>query len=168
MIDIAKLQTIIDALRNESDRGCAIIGLATTDVLLGDLIKAAMVEGAPNELFESQGACSTLSGKVDIAYALGLISADDRRDLHLLRKIRNEFAHAIDHELDCDDSRISNWIRELRIPRLFKDTPMLQCDNVTTRYRFELTIAVMNLTLCDFRKREVRRPPSPTGLKVQA
>jgi hypothetical protein len=41
---------------------------------------------------------ATLSAKIDLARLLGLISETIRSDLHIIREIRNEFAHHIAHK----------------------------------------------------------------------
>ncbi len=164
-VDKAKLQDIFDALQLEGDRACAVLGLATIDALLGELLRLALIKDPPKELFEDRGAFSTLSSKIDIAYALGLIAKEDRRDLHLLRKIRNEFAHAIDHELSFGDQKIKSWINALTTPKLFENTSVLQGNNDTIRFRFELAVGVISVTLSSFRKRGVITPKSPLSIK---
>jgi len=49
----------------------------------------------------SDGPLGTFSAKVDVAFALGLLSEKSRRDLHNLRKVGNEFAHNPD-DIDFD------------------------------------------------------------------
>jgi len=40
-----------------------------------------------------QGALGRLATRIDLAFLLGLIGEIDRDDLHLIRQVRNEFAH---------------------------------------------------------------------------
>ena len=44
-------------------------------------------------LFRGYGPLSTFSSRIDIAYALGLISAEIHQELTKIRNIRNLFAH---------------------------------------------------------------------------
>lgn len=46
------------------------------------------------KLFRGYGPLSSFSAKIDMAYALDLIPDVLRRDLHVIREIRNSFAHA--------------------------------------------------------------------------
>jgi len=46
------------------------------------------------QLFTGYGPLSSFSARIDIAFALDLIPANLRRDLHAIRHIRNHFAHA--------------------------------------------------------------------------
>src|SRR5271165_48520 len=45
-------------------------------------------------LTERDGALSTFFGKIDLSYALALISSASRNNLHCIRRIRNAFDHA--------------------------------------------------------------------------
>ncbi|MDD2734074.1 MAG: MltR family transcriptional regulator [Desulfuromonadaceae bacterium] len=83
------------ALREESDRGCALFAAAYLDTALEALLKASFVEGrkAEGELFEGTAPLSSFSAKIKLAYFLGIISDQCRRDLDTIRKIRNDFAH---------------------------------------------------------------------------
>ena len=82
-------------LSEETDRGCALMVAAYIDYELGKLIKAHIVDdkSVSDDLFSNNGPLGTFSSRINLAYSLGLIPNDIRRDLHLLRKIRNEFAH---------------------------------------------------------------------------
>src|SRR5882672_1665762 len=45
-------------------------------------------------LFTGYGPLSTFSSKIDMAYALGIISSDVHREMNKIREIRNKFAHS--------------------------------------------------------------------------
>jgi DNA-binding MltR family transcriptional regulator len=65
-------------------------------------------------LFEGGNApFSSFSSKIDVAYRLGAISNRLCRDLHLVRKIRNDFAHNIEG-CHFSDQKVNNRVRELR------------------------------------------------------
>jgi DNA-binding MltR family transcriptional regulator len=46
------------------------------------------------KLFTGYGPLSSFSARIDIAYALGLLSKDIAKEAHIIRGIRNVFAHA--------------------------------------------------------------------------
>jgi hypothetical protein len=82
----------------ESDRASVILSVALLDHALESILKARLVPigSAEDSLFEGAYApISTFSARIDLAYRLGLVSTKLSRDLHLIRKIRNEFAHNI-------------------------------------------------------------------------
>jgi hypothetical protein len=55
----------------------------------------------------------TFSARVDLAYLLGLIPRQARRDLHLIRRIRNAFAHTA-QRLSFAETPMAARCRELR------------------------------------------------------
>ena len=82
-------------LNSESDRACALMAAAYLELQLEKLIKAFLVADDPvvHRLFGPLGPFGNFSSKIDMAYLLGLIPRLVKRDLHLLRRIRNDFAH---------------------------------------------------------------------------
>ena len=91
----------ISEFESESDRGCVLLAAAMIDNILEVLIKHVLIECKTknDSLFDDATApLGTLSAKIDLAYRLGIISDNLRRDLHIIRKIRNDFAHDV---LDC-------------------------------------------------------------------
>lgn len=83
------------SLTNETDRGCALISASFLDHQLEKLIRSYLVNDNSilDNIFSNNGALGTFSSRIDIAYLLGLIGKKIHRDLHIIRKIRNEFGH---------------------------------------------------------------------------
>ena len=91
-----------DILENEfakeSDRAAAILVCSLFDNALVTLIRNTLVACPTNDdnlIDNPNSPVSTFSSRIDLVFRLGLISAKFCRDLHLFRKIRNEFAHNI-------------------------------------------------------------------------
>lgn len=82
-------------LTEETDRGCVLMAAAYIDFELEKLIRAHVVDdkAVVQDLFTNNGPLGTFSSRINLAYSLGLIPKDIKIDLHILRKIRNEFAH---------------------------------------------------------------------------
>jgi len=59
----------------------------------------------------------TFSARIDAAYCLGLLSKDENRDLHLIRKIRNDFAHKL-IDMSFESQEIASRCRELKGARI--------------------------------------------------
>ncbi len=99
---------------NESDRGCVLSAAAFLENELGNLLKSVLVKDdkLSKDLFEGYGPLGTFSSRIDLAYGLGYIAPLQRRDLHLIRKIRNIFAHRTG-EVTFDDNDISSRCLEL-------------------------------------------------------
>lgn len=83
------------SLNNESDRGAVLMAAAFIEDKLTCLFKAYLIDNEPvsKDFLQNNGALATFSSKIDLAYLLGLIPKNVRQDLHILRKIRNDFAH---------------------------------------------------------------------------
>ncbi len=99
----------------ESDRAAVILAASVTDELLRTLLSAYLVPvtSSNDEVFDGANApLGTFSSRIEMAYRLGLISVKFTRDLHLIRKIRNDFAHNI-HGCSFNDARIKSRILEL-------------------------------------------------------
>jgi DNA-binding MltR family transcriptional regulator len=83
-------------LNSETDRGCALMASAYLEDQIRELLRARFVDDAKTAeevLNEATGPLSTFSSRINLAYLLGLISPATRRELHIIRKIRNDFAH---------------------------------------------------------------------------
>jgi DNA-binding MltR family transcriptional regulator len=107
------------SLSAETDRGCALMAASYLESQLEQLVKAHLVPGSKvvSALFENSGPLGTFSARVDLAFALGLLDVNTHRELHLVRRIRNEFGHSYD-PISFQTERIMNRCNELkRIPR---------------------------------------------------
>ena len=109
----------------ESDRGAALVVSAMLEVALEQLLEARLV--APTSMKRdilksgAQAPLGTFSAKIDAAHQLGLISQYFARDLHFVRKIRNEFAH---HPLDLsfESPPVVDWVGVLDSNARHSDT----------------------------------------------
>lgn len=109
------IQFYVDELRKESDRGSIIVAVSLLDDTLSKLIKAKLAPSIENrdELFDDYAApFSTFSSRIDLAYRLGLLRPQTRATFHLLRKIRNNFAH-ITGASNFNDDSTKNRIYEI-------------------------------------------------------
>jgi DNA-binding MltR family transcriptional regulator len=117
------------SLSEETDRGCALMAAAFLDFELSRLLEARLVDNSKifKTLSSNNGPLSSFSSKIDIAYMFGLLSENARKDLHILRKIRNEFAHK--HEcINFENDEIAHRCNELKL----KNTP----EGVRSRLKF--------------------------------
>ncbi len=102
------------SLTPETDRGCALMAAAYLEDQLAELLTFYFTDDGKvvKELFEPAGPLGTLSSRIDIAYALGLIGPNARRELHLIRKVRNDFGHE-PRPISFDHAPIASRCREL-------------------------------------------------------
>ena len=91
-------EDFITEFKNESDRAIVILIATKIDYLLLCILQKYLLPSTSNddEFFENQGGPgSSFSNKIMLAYRLGLIDKDMTRALHIIRKLRNDFAHEI-------------------------------------------------------------------------
>jgi hypothetical protein len=99
----------------ESDRACVILAASMLEEVLESLLRSRLVPIAASDdpLFDGANApISTFSAKIDLAYRIGMVSLDVARNLHLIRKIRNNFAHNV-AGCSFEDGAVRNRVLEL-------------------------------------------------------
>lgn len=117
-----KFDSLLASLKDESERAKVIISAAFLDESLDETLKQSLVSNSSStdRLFDQANSpLSVFSNKIDFCYRLGIISNDLARSLHLIRRIRNEFAHNI---AGCSfaDRRVSSRVDELyKLHKLF-------------------------------------------------
>ncbi len=110
--DLAKF---VDELRRETDRGLPLVGAALIDEKLLETLNAFFVHGKAAErlLSDNNGALGTFSSRIDACFALGLIDDFEHREISLIRKVRNEFAHA-KHGLSFQSEPVKGFCSSLK------------------------------------------------------
>lgn len=99
----------------ESDRASVILSASMLDQALETILRSALcpTNSANDDLLDGANApLSTFSSRIDMCYRLGIISARLCRDIHIVRKIRNEFAHNVTG-FTFDTPGVRNRILEL-------------------------------------------------------
>ncbi len=82
----------------ESDRAAVILTAAMLDESLKELIEAFLIPCSSSEdplLDGANASIGSFSSRIECAYRLGLISNTFAKCLHIIRKIRNSFAHDV-------------------------------------------------------------------------
>jgi DNA-binding MltR family transcriptional regulator len=86
-------------LKAQTDRGAAIIAGSVLDQLLKNVIEARLLsldKKQQNALFGRMAPLSTFSAKIEIGFAIGIYPIVAYRQLKMIQKVRNEFAHRIE------------------------------------------------------------------------
>jgi len=113
--DLWQINFLITQFEKESDRAAVILIASIMDENLTNLLKSFFVPipNSDDSVFDNATSpLSTFSSKIDIAYRTGLISGKFARDLHIIRKIRNSFAHDI-YECNFENGSVKSRIKEL-------------------------------------------------------
>ncbi len=158
---IARSTALVQELNGQSDRGVAIVGVAWIEEALVAAIHAFLEKDktAWDRLFRKSGPLSSLSAKIDLARLLAMTSDAIHSDLHILRDVRNEFAHSV---LDKDDSPLT-----FQSPRIKDKCLALKCvkheELTDPRHAFVRACAVLN---SDFYMHEFFGQPLQDGGRV--
>lgn len=117
---------VFDSFQKESDAVVVIVGVAYLDGALQRLLTACLVDDPKlvAELFRYDGGLGSFGARVKLAYLLGLVSDEERNDLDLLRRVRNDFAHNPEATLSTHADRCSCLrLCQRVLPHLKLDTP---------------------------------------------
>lgn len=92
---LKKVQAFRSALTKESDRGCALLATSFLDNALSDLLYVSLVHDKKieKELLKGTAPLATFSARINMSYYLGKICNSSKSDLHIMRRIRNQFGH---------------------------------------------------------------------------
>ena len=94
-ISSEEFRSFAGEFKNESDRAAVVLAAAKLDYLLRATLECFLMpcSTGDDELLDADRPLSTFSARINITARLGLITPDLARALHLVRKIRNSFAH---------------------------------------------------------------------------
>lgn len=94
-IDWTSFKTFVEEFKGESDRAAVVLGAATLDLQLSQILDRFLLPSisSSDELLEGDSPLATFSSRINACYRLGLITPEFAKSLHLVRKIRNAFAH---------------------------------------------------------------------------
>lgn len=111
------LARFLDELGRETDRGLALVATALIDDRLTETLRCLFIKGPSTArlLDEGNSPLGTLSSRVDACSALGLIDDFEAAEITLIRKVRNEFAHA-KHGISFQASKIHGLCASLKSP----------------------------------------------------
>ena len=94
-----QFSALIGNIRKRTHAQYAVIGAAIIEEQLFEMLLTKMrplSRKMKERLFDGYGPLSTFSAKIDLSYALQILSKSNYDDLMVVRKIRNEFAHSIE------------------------------------------------------------------------
>lgn len=125
------------ALNAESDRGCALMAASYLEEKARNLLRSIYIENAP--LVEEELRHLSFADVVIQAYLLGLLPEKMKKDVDLIRKIRNEFAHTA-NSVNFETDSIADRCQCLHHASKFS--------RETKNYRSEFISASISIALC--------------------
>lgn len=156
-----ELKPYFDQLRDETDRGYAILAGTLLDGLLEMLLRKKMLSSVPNDIFSGYGPLSSFSAKIDLCFYLGFISTGEYAELHRIRRIRNEFAHSLNAPLSFSSQPVSDRVADLRL----SGSSLLKKES-SKRTDFEISVLVLIGFL--YAIIEKSTPPKPVNDSVES
>lgn len=93
-----RLRLFLDATQAETDRGQVLIAASLIDQMLGQILKSYLLDNQQTkDLFNAPNApLSSFSAKALLCSSLSFISVEEFRDVNIIRRVRNDFAHNIE------------------------------------------------------------------------
>jgi len=114
-IMVQRFAEVWRSLKKESDRGSVIVAAAVVEDQLEELLQNRLVQNSDQNdpLFDgANSAIGTFSAKIELAYRTGAISQRVRQSAHILRRLRNDFAH-LANEISFDTNSVKDRTRNL-------------------------------------------------------
>lgn len=137
--DLAKF---VAELKRETDRGLPLVGAALIDDRLTETLRSFFCESpsASKLIDDANAPLGTFSSRTEMCFALGLLDEYEYTEIGLIRKVRNEFAHA-KHGITFSSPRVQGLCSSLK-----SDLPQ-GADYPLQDPRFRFTNAVVCLAL---------------------
>ena len=174
-------------IKKQRDRGAGIIA---TSILQDHLLAAIRTRisyhrNIADNMFKGAGALSDFGTQIDLGYLLDLYSDFVREQLHIIRVIRNDFAHNSQPvsfrsqrskcaELTPPRQASRVWREKIKpserknIMKLtslyYSNNPRVQFLNAIKRYTMHLTIQTMQARTTDVWRRHPNKAPQPAKL----
>jgi hypothetical protein len=110
-ITMSVTQELLRQVKDEmegSHRSTAVVGAAFVEEHLTHVLNSRMIkdEKVTKEMFSPGRAFGDFGAKVDLGYLIGIYSKQAHKELTLIRRIRNSFAHQLDlNSFGRDDIR---------------------------------------------------------------
>ena len=143
---IEQFGAFLESLHAETDRGAALSAASFSEELLESILHAFLAEvPATGELISGFAApIGTLSAKIKLSFALGLLDCDLYQGLDAARKIRNAFAHQWT-PVSFNEKPIPDLIDNIPVhPIILSASPLL----ASNRARFNARVSAMLMELC--------------------
>ena len=144
-LDIDNYQETVQAFHSETDRAAAVLAGSFVECFLAKYMRSVMVAEAKNELFDNNGPFATYSQRVQASHAFGIISTSEKRDLELIGKIRNHFAH---HPLNAafNEAPVVDWCNCLSTATVFPGNGGEPDKRLDNRNRFITAVSCLVAT----------------------
>lgn len=158
----------------ETDRAAVILAAAKVDELLRLVIMKRLAPSptARDSLLEPEQPLGSFSARIDIAHRLKLIDEAFARALHLIRKIRNDFAHE-SAGAALSSGPHADRVRELALPwrkileQIHELTPELSWHTPRGQFEFMTGYILVRLNQLIKHAEQIEALPHPLGIFME-
>ena len=139
-----------------SDRSCVIVAAAIIDHLLTEAVRSFLAPSptAQDALLDGPNApLGTFGARIDMAHRLCLLSAQGARDIHVIRRMRNDQAHSLEGRTFADPGlrdQVAHLVKSFDIER--RAPFLLKGPYDTVRGNFTIVVFMIVVYLDDLRK----------------
>lgn len=148
---------VFESLSEESPRGAVVIAASYIDESLRFLLESGMIQNKTicKKLFEYPGPLSSFAARVDLAYALGLISPVAYRNIGHIRTMRNLAAHSY-RTTGGENEALTEEAMKLELPT---ELPLPRCDDPANRFLYAVMLTLPQIG----NKTAMQKRPQPAS-----
>lgn len=154
---------IVDEVHRSSDRASAITAAAVLDDMLRILLEGHFIPSSNTASDFLKNHVLEFSARIDLCYCVGLISEAEEKDLHIIRRIRNSFAHSR-LKVSFEHAGTRDRCRSLNLAKKFWETT--KCEPEDTKLWFLSGWLLLSNALTHRIKR-VRHRQSPRDVSMR-
>lgn len=153
------VQKILDGLRDKDDLHIAIIAVSIVEAALERLLVTRIKTTDKkflDKLFQHMGPLSDFNSKILIGQAFGILTSPLADELHVMRDIRNAFAHAKIH-MSFADKPIAAEVRRLKLAVASFNSETLGADgrvDIPEKASFLLAIRIALIVMAAISKKK--------------
>jgi len=157
MIDkqiIDKFAEFVEELSTESNRAAVVLGVSKIDQSLYFILNNSLLSklSTADELLDGDSPLSTFNARINMCFRIGILDKDFTQVLHIIRKIRNNYAHNTEIRLDKPPTRdsVNELVKRIKDSQLYRDVKQVYfsgSDDFSTEFRVVITVIAIRLEI---------------------
>lgn len=149
-----EIEQIVDALRDFPDLSAAITGVALVETSLERVLTSrlrTLTKEEQERLFGTRGPLGTFDAKIQIGYAIGVLTKPLTEELDTIRQIRNVFAHSR-YPLTFEDAVLADAVLAMKMGAAVRSADLGSKLKLNNKQWFVLTIRGLLILLDSLQK----------------
>lgn len=148
-LDVGAYNDFVGRFHDESDRAAAVLAGGYLDAFLESALRSVLTPGGrTDDLFDARGVLQSFAAKIGLSFSLGIVTEPLARDMDLVRKVRNYFAHHV-WEASFDSSPVCDWCSQIGVVDSAIDSTTKERvkDENPARLRYLLAVGLSTLQI---------------------